>query len=289
MKKILIFCLVFLMATALQAKPKVAIIDFEDAVNTGSLDYRLPTEGTGALISNILITELVKTKRVTVLERKNLDKVLRELKLGAVSGYVDPENALKLGKLANVDYIITGKIVDYQLQNSAGGFIDFKFTTSKGVVGAEVRIIDVETGQILKADTIYGEEKDGNFRFDPDRFRPRSGDFNNTVLGKALRYCAEEIALFATEDIPIRGKIVKVKTDLAQINLGMGEVTPNMELIVSRKGAPITDPDNEAIILGYEQDRIGKIRVTQVYEKYSNAEILEDDKDIKRGDTVFKE
>jgi hypothetical protein len=41
--------------------------------------------------------------------------------------------------------------------------------------------------------------------------------------------------------------------------------------------------------LGYEQDRIGKIRVTRVYEKYSNAEILEDDKDIKRGDTVFKE
>jgi curli biogenesis system outer membrane secretion channel CsgG len=253
------------------------------------VDYRLPTDGTGALISNILITELVKSKRVTVLERKNLDRILKELKLGAVSGYVDPENALKLGKLANVDYIITGKIVDYQLQNRAGGFIDFKFMSSTGVVGTEVRIIDVETGQILKADTIYGEEKDSHFRFDPDRFRPKSGDFNNTVLGKALRYCAEEIALFATEDIPIRGKVVKVKDDLVQINLGIGEVTKNMELIVSRKGVAITDPDNESVILGYEQDRIGKIRVTNVYEKYSNAEILEDDKDIKRGDTVLKE
>jgi len=289
MKKLLIFCLLILMAGSLNAKPKVAIIDFEDAVNTGALDYRLPTEGTGALISNILITELVKTKRVTVLERKNLDKVLRELKLGAVSGYVDPENALKLGKLANVDYIITGKIVDYQLQNRAGGFIDFKFTSSTGVVGTEVRIIDVETGQIFKADTIYGEEKDSNFRFDPSRFRPKSGDFNNTVLGKALRYCAEEIALFATEDIPVRGKIIKVKDDIVQINLGAGEVTRNMELLVSRKGIAITDPDNESVILGYEQDHIGKLRVRQVYEKYSTAEILEDDVDLKRGDIVQKE
>ena len=289
MKKLLIICLLILLTGTLYAKPKIAVVDFEDAVNTGAVDYRLPTDGTGALISNILITELVKSKRVTVLERKNLDRILTELKLGAVSGYVDPENALKLGKLANVDYIITGKIVDYQLQNRAGGFIDFKFMSSTGVVGTEVRIIDVETGQILKADTIYGEEKDSHFRFDPDRFRPKSGDFNNTVLGKALRYCAEEIALFATEDIPIRGKVVKVKDDLVQINLGIGEVTKNMELIVSRKGVAITDPDNESVILGYEQDRIGKIRVTNVYEKYSNAEILEDDKDIKRGDTVLKE
>ncbi len=289
MKKLLIICLLILLTGTLYAKPKIAVVDFEDAVNTGAVDYRLPTDGTGALISNILITELVKSKRVTVLERKNLDRILKELKLGAVSGYVDPENALKLGKLANVDYIITGKIVDYQLQNRAGGFIDFKFMSSTGVVGTEVRIIDVETGQILKADTIYGEEKDSHFRFDPDRFRPKSGDFNNTVLGKALRYCAEEIALFATEDIPIRGKVVKVKDDLVQINLGIGEVTKNMELIVSRKGVAITDPDNESVILGYEQDRIGKIRVTNVYEKYSNAEILEDDKDIKRGDTVLKE
>jgi TolB-like protein len=80
-----------------------------------------------------LTTRLVNDGRVTVAERAQLDKVMRELKLQS-SGQVSDSTAKQLGHLLGVDAVLVGKYTDF---------------------GSEVRIneriIESQSGQVLAA------------------------------------------------------------------------------------------------------------------------------------------
>ena len=61
------------------------------------------------MITDLLIHELVKSSGVTVVERKNIDKVFSEYSVQA-NPYIDLKNAKKLGKGLGADCIIVGSI-----------------------------------------------------------------------------------------------------------------------------------------------------------------------------------
>ena len=83
------------------------------------------------MMTDLLIHELVKTSGITVVERKNIDKVFSEYSFQA-NPYVDIKSAKKLGKGLGADCIIVGSI--------AGLGCPLYVTA---------RMIDVETGKIL--------------------------------------------------------------------------------------------------------------------------------------------
>lgn len=84
-------------------KHKIAVIAFSN------LDGR-STEF-GGFVSEELITRLVKTRRVDVVERQLLDKILMEQKLSAI-GIIDEKTAKKIGNILGVDAICSGTITD---------------------------------------------------------------------------------------------------------------------------------------------------------------------------------
>jgi curli biogenesis system outer membrane secretion channel CsgG len=131
-------------------KIKIAIMDFETKVP--GYDWRI---GRGA--SDMLTTELVKTKKFRVYERNKIASIMKEQGFQQ-SGAVDPTTAVRIGKIIGVKYILTGAVTEYgqsQTGVRAGGYVN---VGKKGYATAvDVRAISVETGEIVFADS--GEAK----------------------------------------------------------------------------------------------------------------------------------
>ena len=116
-------------ASAEFKKTKIAVLDFQ--LQGGNHD----SQDMGKIVAEWLITALVKEGRFDVIERRLLEKVLEEQKIG-VSGLVDESSASRLGKVLGAKIVITGSVMEYQ-----------------GVVEANARIIEVETSSIIAAES----------------------------------------------------------------------------------------------------------------------------------------
>jgi curli biogenesis system outer membrane secretion channel CsgG len=133
-------------------KITIAIMDFETKVP--GYDWKV---GRGA--SDMLTTELVKTKKFRVFERNKLASIMKEQGLQQ-SGAIDPSTAVQIGKLIGVKYILTGAVTEYgqsQTGVQAGGYVS---VGKKGYgSGVDVRAISVKTGEIVFADSGEAELK----------------------------------------------------------------------------------------------------------------------------------
>ncbi len=118
-----------------ESKTKIAVIEFSD-LNGNITEF-------GMYLSEELITRLFLTRKFDVIERQLLNKVLSEQKLG-VTGLIDDESAIAIGKLLGVDAIVSGTITD--LGKS---------------LKVNARIIATETGSVfaVAATEIFKDEK----------------------------------------------------------------------------------------------------------------------------------
>jgi len=111
-------------------KTKIAVLDFQlQGEQSGSKDM-------GKIVSEWLITGLVETGRFDVIERRLLEKILEEQKLG-VTGAVDPNSAAQLGKILGVKTIVSGTL-----------------TSLEGFVEINARLINVDTASIIAAEKV---------------------------------------------------------------------------------------------------------------------------------------
>jgi curli biogenesis system outer membrane secretion channel CsgG len=135
----------------------IAVMDFETKVPNHGWEV-----GHGA--SDMLTTALVKTKKYRCFERDKIESIMKEQNF-QMSGAVDTKTAVQVGKLIGVKYIITGAVTEYGLGTSdfgAGGYVDFGKKTYKAAV--DVRAVNVETGEIIFADSGSGELKSTNLK-----------------------------------------------------------------------------------------------------------------------------
>jgi curli biogenesis system outer membrane secretion channel CsgG len=65
----------------------------------------------GNVVAERVTTELIKTKRLKVVERKEIQKVLGELRLQS-AGAIDQASAKKLGSLLGADLIVIGTLAE---------------------------------------------------------------------------------------------------------------------------------------------------------------------------------
>ena len=110
---------------AKQQKRKIAVIPFRELGGQPTVF--------GTYLAEELVTQLVNTGNLDLVERTTLDKIFGEIKLNE-SGAIDPSTAKQVGRLAGADAIITGTITDLQ-----------------SYVGVNCRMIDTETGRIFAA------------------------------------------------------------------------------------------------------------------------------------------
>ncbi len=93
-------------------------------------------------IADTLTTDLGRLRRLQVVERERLDALLSEMKLQQ-SGLADPATAAKIGKILGVQALLMGS-----------------YTAIGGMIRIDARIVEVETGLVLKAEEVTGRTDD---------------------------------------------------------------------------------------------------------------------------------
>ncbi len=120
---------VIVMTAGTRGIKRVAIVPFTGP--RGASSY------SGSIISERLVSHILARGQLDLIERRLLDKVLEEQRLG-VFGIMDQDTVKTLGKVLGVDAILTGSIVE--LHNER--------------VEINARLINAETAQVIAADTV---------------------------------------------------------------------------------------------------------------------------------------
>ena len=120
--------------------PVVAVLYFDN--NSFGKD-RADYDGLGKGIADLLITDMAGNPAMRVVERDRLQSILQEQDL-VKSKSIDPQTAVKVGKLLGAAYLVTG------------GFM----SDGKGTLLVTSRVISVETGAITNPLKLQGKGDD---------------------------------------------------------------------------------------------------------------------------------
>jgi curli biogenesis system outer membrane secretion channel CsgG len=123
-----------LTARAQDSRPGIAVMPFNNGGSYGqdSEDFEALQVG----LQQMLITEFAANPALRVVDRSSLGDLLAEQDLDA-SGRVDDATAARIGNLVGAKFMIIG------------GFIDFY-----GDMRMDIRVTDVETGEIVRTDQV---------------------------------------------------------------------------------------------------------------------------------------
>lgn len=103
------------------------------------MPFKAPTELIGSSVSDIFVTEMLRARRYTLVERGQIDRVLGETEL-ALAGLSDSA-AIEAGRMLGADGVILGTVDEY-------GTVAHRGRTYP-VVGASIRLIDCDTGRVM--------------------------------------------------------------------------------------------------------------------------------------------
>lgn len=300
MKRLLVLiCLAGLAVPALAqapaAKKRIAVLDFDYAtVHAYVTDIWGSDVDIGKGIADMLVTQLVRNGTYSVVERKQLDRILREQNFQQ-SGRADASTAAQLGRILGVDAIIIGSITQFGRDDKklgVGGGVrvggiglgGIGRRSSKAVVGIDARIVDIKTAEILGVATGFGESKRSGATLvggasvggvaAGGAFDMSSSNFQSTILGEATRLAVDslmtELVSSATriqETVAaISGLVADVSGTELIINVGTsGGVRVGTEYPVVRPGREIKDPATGRV-LRRMTTAVGKIKITSADE-----------------------
>ena len=138
MLTVLVVVLLPLPAPAVEGIQTLAILPFDNNSITEPEKYAPLSDGLAAM----LITDLNKNDSVlTVIERNKIKSILKEIALGQMGG-VDQSTAIEAGKILGAQSIAFGS-----------------FTIMGDMIRIDVRIIKVESSELVMAESVSGEMK----------------------------------------------------------------------------------------------------------------------------------
>lgn len=177
-------------------KPRLGVLRFTNNTSAGWW-----SGSTGSDLQDMLTAELSAMKSFSVLERKEIDAVIGEQNLGA-SGRVDSQFKSRMGKLKGAQYLVAATVSAFEEETSGtdGGItikgISLGGKRDKAYMAVDLKVIDVETGEIADVRTVEATAKSGglNVGLTKNYFSGNLGNYSKTPTGKAIRSCVMEIA-----------------------------------------------------------------------------------------------
>ncbi len=305
MRRIAFIVSALLVVTALtsaqERKKRVAVIDFDyGTVSSFSTSYFGTNVDVGKGIADMLVTQLVKDGKYSVIERKQLDKVLQEQNFSN-SDRANNATAAKLGKLLGVDAIITGSVTQFGRDDKSVGVGGGAFggfgnkwglgklgkKEAKAVVGINARLINTETGEILavaegtgqsdRSGLLVGGAGGGGGSGGGGGVDMSSSNFGQTILGeatnKAVQQLAEKLDASASSlpqtAVSIDGLVADVSGNTLILNIGSKSMLQvGDKLSVERAGREIRDPATGKVIRRMTT-KVGEVTITEVDESSS--------------------
>lgn len=246
--------------------------DYEQKVNRAAIPI-------GAL-EGLVTSAFFGTHRFELIERKQIDTVLAELKFNSTD-LVSGPSASKVGRLLGAQYMLFVEVAEWKDDKNFMSTVGF--AKSKAQVALTFRLLEVATGRIEYAKTFRGEAGSWGLTL------PFWGQGENSPVHYALSVCVAkasyDLATFL-KDKPWVGAVAKVDHEIVTINAGSTQgMKPGMPLVVYSKGEELIDPATGAS-LGTDDEVIGSLQITTVRENISKAAVIEGCKGLKVGDRV---
>lgn len=270
-----------------------------NSTTTTTLTIPPPADfGTG--LTEMMTTSLMDSGRFILLERKALGDIQAEQALAA-GGSVDPSTASTSGKLLGAQALIRGAVTEYSYRSSStGGTASFlkgvslAATTSEAVVGLDIRIYDVSTGQILDSVKAYGKAKSSAAAIDVTKedWKVGGNSFKQSPLGEATRQAITQAVVEICKRmdvIPWEGRVAEIDAGTPPtLYLNAGTQTgmkQGMQLEIVHLGKAIKDPDTGTTIGRTKDTYVGACEIKQCMDKISLAEPI-DGQGFQVGDAV---
>lgn len=249
-------------------KKRVAVFVFEDKT-----DHRVrwwTGQPVGEGMADMLVTELVKSGKYSVIERQELNKIMAEQNLGQ-SGAVTAQTAAEIGKLLGVELAIFGSVTEfgYAESNTGGRLktqgIGLGIKSTTATIATDVRFVNTTTGEIVLAESVRREKSKKGLSVDTKQFNfDNQNKFDDSIVGKATREAIEDIVVLLNKEapkIPWQAKIVKGDGPIfinsgSEAGIDVGDI-----FVVYRAGEELVDPDT-GLSLGSTEEKIGIIKVT---------------------------
>ena len=277
-------------------RKRLAVIDFDYAtVHAYVHDIWGSDVDIGKGVADMLVNQLVRNGTYSLVERKQLDRILQEQNFQQ-SGRADASTAAQLGRILGVDAIVIGSITQFGRDDKrlgVGGGVrvggvgigGIGRRSSKAVVGIDARIVDVRTAEILGVATGFGESKRSGATLVGGAsvggvaagggFDMSSSNFASTILGEATRLAVDSLV---TELVGAQSRITETVAAISAlvadvteteiiINKGTRDgVRVGVEYDIVRGGREIRDPASGRV-LRRMTEKVGKVKITQADEE----------------------
>ncbi len=166
-----------------QSRPRLAVLAFDNNTTLSIFGSRL-----GFAAADEFTTQLVNSGEFSVIERRQIEALLTEQKLG-MSGAVDANTAARIGRLIGAQAVIVGSITQFSLDRKSAGIgrLAATYTEAESIVDA--RVINTTTGEIVLTAKGAGKKRFGGAAFKDYNFER---DMDAGTAQEALRPAIEE-------------------------------------------------------------------------------------------------
>lgn len=197
-------------------KARLAVGEFQDKTARGEGPtgwfsmFGVQFKEIGDGMRDMLTTALFNTNRFIVLEREQLDEVLKEQDLAA-AGRVKKGTEARTGEIYGADLIITASVTEFEggARGVGGGTRVLGVTVGgamkKAHIAIDLRIIDATTSQIVAATTVEGSATSfgaGGATTIGGSLPVGLGGFSKTPTEKAIRVCIQKAVEYIVSRTP---------------------------------------------------------------------------------------
>jgi hypothetical protein len=261
----------FLLATGVEGadKIRVGVLEFESKMDDVS-------DRQAAIVTDIFLRTLLNSKTINIYERRDLEKIAAEQRL-SMSGLVDENTAVEIGKIHGVQYLVYGSITELSRQTSKG--------KQEARVTLDIRVVDVATSQIQMS---ISESGYSNL----DQQFPASGLFSESEIGwleaRAIMDAACRLGHVIREKLGGEYTYV-ISTSGKKYRIDAGSykgVQDGALYLAYVDGKPILDMGSS--VIEFEKVNLAVLRVDDVQDAYSVC-VLESPREsdlVDKGDKI---
>ena len=211
--------------------------------------------GGTARLAEILIDRLHKSGRFDIVERKEIDTLIREIRFGETA-YVDKTTAARAGNMLGAQCLLL----------ASAGKNDSEATRDFQPIAVFLRLVDVSTSRIIGSEVGVGAD-----------------------LQEAAAQAVDGLVK-TSEKTPWVGRILRIdkEGDKTRFVVDSGRdlgLEPGDVFAVFTLGEPVKDPENDRI-LGYPEKGAGLVRIVTVQDRISLAEPVQVTAEINAGDLI---
>jgi len=261
----------------------VAVIPFDNRTDWWA-------ESMGEVAADMLVTRLVNSGQFSVIERERLDAILAEQGF-QLSGQVNPDDVVQIGRLAGVMYMITGSVTRFSIDEIGTRVLGRNVGYTEAQSAMNIRAISTETGEVVMATEGEGSKRLVNISgvismtamdrgVAEDALSPAADNVAEAILDQRSRFPVTAVAAAAAPAAAIvgsaaDGSVYIDKGENVGVQVGQRfEVMRVVDEIVSASGD----------VLDVITDRVGVIEVTRVLSQSAICRVVEGE--AGEGDTL---